>query len=87
MGAAADSDTTPAEEPAPVRASLPSTGIDSGGGGAEGEHGAEVEGGGGGGGGGAVRIVKVVAAVQIPYRYAAVLHFWDVVSEVTRRDP
>eukprot|EP00752_Nemacystus_decipiens_P008279 g7402.t1 len=27
---------------------------------------------------GAVRLVQTVAAVQTPYRYAAVLHFWDV---------
>lgn len=38
-------------------------------------------GGGGSGGRGAVRLVQTVAAVQTPYRYAAVLHFWDVVSD------
>ena len=37
-------------------------------------------GGGGGGGRGAVRLVQTVAATQTPCRYAAVLHFWDVVS-------
>lgn len=36
---------------------------------------------GGGGGRGAVRLIQTVAAVQTPYRYAAVLHFWDVVRE------
>ncbi|CAN0493298.1 unnamed protein product, partial [Ectocarpus sp. 12 AP-2014] len=35
-------------------------------------------GGGGGGGRGAVRLVQTVATSQAPYRYAVVLHFWDV---------
>eukprot|EP00903_Cladosiphon_okamuranus_P019223 g17677.t1 len=30
------------------------------------------------GGRGAVRLVQTVAALQTPYRYAVVLHFWDV---------
>lgn len=34
-----------------------------------------------GGGRGAVRLVQTVAAAQTPCRYAAVLHFWDVVSD------
>lgn len=29
---------------------------------------------------GAVRLVQTVAALQTPYRYAAVLHFWGMVS-------
>ncbi|CAN0437170.1 unnamed protein product, partial [Ectocarpus sp. 12 AP-2014] len=37
-----------------------------------------VGGGGGGGGRGAVRLVQTVATSQAPYRYAVVLHFWDV---------
>lgn len=34
----------------------------------------------GGGGRGAVRLVQTIASADAPYRYAAVLHFWDVVS-------
>lgn len=37
--------------------------------------------GGAGDGRGAVRLVQAVATSQAPYRYAVVLHFWDVVSE------
>lgn len=42
--------------------------------------------GGSGSGGGrrAVRLVQTVAAAQTPYRYAAVLHFWDLVSDTDK---
>lgn len=33
------------------------------------------------GGRGAVRFVQTVSSPRAPYRYAAVLHFWDVVSQ------
>lgn len=32
------------------------------------------------GGAGSVRLVQVIAAASISYRYAVVLHFWDSVS-------
>lgn len=38
------------------------------------------------GGRGAVRLVQTVAAAQTPYRYAAVLHFWDVVRHGEERE-